>query len=377
MSAVTTAGPYFRDELRGPADIRYFYTGAEGPALKSHDAAILRYLDDKSLGETGRAHAEVELDRCRTMTAQLLGGAADRVAVMGNSSDALHRLVSSIEYRPGDNVVTTDLEFPSGVLSLLALRERGVEVRIIAHDDWMVEPKLLRRHVDARTRVVIASHVSYLSGTKIDAPAFRDIAHEVGAAFILDATQSLGVIQVRESDADAIVVSTYKWLLGPHGMGLMYVTDFDRFPGTDGAGWRSVRNLFGSDRFERIDLFPGARRFELGYPSFPSAYLLADSLALITSVAVADLEKYTLDLSDALIGELTAAGFGLLTPTDRARHGTNVSAKVEGDATAAADRLLKAGIRAWGGDGRVRFSVHGFLTADDIEAAASGLRRAL
>lgn len=377
MSAATTAGPYFRDELRGLGEIRYFYTGAEGPALRSHDAAVTRYLDDKSLGETGRAHAEAELDRCRALTARMVGGEADRVAIMGNSSDALHRLTGSLEYRPGDNVVTTDLEFPSGVLSLLALRRRGVEVRIVPHENWMVRPDLLRRHVDERTRVVIASHVSYLSGTRIDAAAYRDIAHEAGAAFILDATQSLGVLQVRATDADAIVASTYKWLLGPHGTGLLYVGDLDRFAATDGAGWRSVGNLFGSDRFERIDLLPGARRFELGYPSFPSVYLLAESLALITSVGGAELEEYALDLSDALIGELTGAGFGLLTPRGRADHGTNVSAMVDGDAAAAADRLLRAGIRAWGGDGRVRFSVHGFLTADDIGAAVSGLRSAL
>lgn len=377
MSAATTAGPYFRDELRGLGDLRYFYTGAEGPALHLHDAALQRYLDDKSLGEVGRAHAEAELDRCRALTARLLGGDADRVAIMGNSSDALHRLIGSLTFRPGDNVVTTDLEFPSGVLSLLALRERGVEVRIIPHEGWTVEPALLQRHVDDRTRAVVASDVSYLSGSRIDAAAYRDIAHEAGAAFILDATQSLGVLQVRATDADAIVASTYKWLLGPHGIGLLYVSDPDRFAVTDGAGWRSVRNLFGADRFEKIDLLPGARHFELGYPAFPSAYMLAESLALIASVDGASLERYAMDLTDALIGELTGAGFGLLTPVSRTRHGTNVSATVEGDAAAAADRLLQAGIRAWGGDGRVRFSVHGFLTAADIEAAVSGLRSAL
>lgn len=376
-SHVTTGtGPFFRSEISDAPDVAYLYTGAEGPALHLHREAALRYLRDKSDGEAGRERAERELDRCRALLAQLVHGDPAAVAILGNTSDALHRLVASIAFRSGDNVVTTDLEFPSGVLSLLALRSRGVEVRVVPARHWVLEMDDVAAAVDGRTRAVVASHVSYLSGTRIEPRQVRELAHSVGAAFILDATQSLGVLQVRADDADAIVSSSYKWLLGPHGIGLVYLSRSALFSEIDGVGWRSVADLFGPDRFDHVKLRSDARRLELGYPSFPSAYLLAESMALLATVDSAELEGYALDLSGHLRDELAVKGFELLTPEPRIDRGTNISVQVEQAASVAA-RMLEAGVRVWGGDGRVRFSVHGFNTESEIDLALAALRGAI
>ncbi len=265
------AGPFFRDALAGIDGVTHLYSGAEGPALHAHRDAALRYLDDKSGGDAGRQRSEAELDRVRVLMAQLLGGDPDAVAVLGNASDAIHRLAGSIPFQAGDNVVTTDLEFPSAVLTALALRRLGVELRIVeTHRDGALETDDFARLIDDRTALVIASHSSYINGSRIDAEAIHALARAAGAAFVLDATQSLGVIPVEAAHADAVVSSSYKWLLGPHGLGFLHVTRPEAFPIVpDAAGWRSVDDLFAADRFETIHLFPTARRFEARLPELP------------------------------------------------------------------------------------------------------------
>lgn len=371
---VDSGGPFLRDSVRGLTDVDYFFTGAEGPSIHAHTAAMERYLNDKSDGDAGRIRAEAELARCRDLVARLLRGAAGSIAFLSNSSDALHRLVDGLDYRPGDNVVTSEIEFPSGVLSLLALRARGVEVRVVPAPDWSVGAADFVAAIDSRTRVVIASHVSYLSGARMDPAALREAAHQVGAVFVLDATQSLGVLRVDADDADAIVASSYKWMLGPHGLGMLHVAEPDLFAArVGGVGWRSVPDLFSPDRFREFHLHPEARRFELGYPSFPSLYLLRESLELLATVGTSRIEQHAMGLSAVLIDRLRSGGFTVLTPRDDERRGTNVSVAVRG-ATEVAERMLERGVRLWGGDGRVRFSVHAFNTADEVVRGAHALR---
>ncbi|WP_147916056.1 aminotransferase class V-fold PLP-dependent enzyme [Ruania zhangjianzhongii] len=372
--ADATTGPFLRDEVEGIDEMAYFYTGAEGPPLRSQRAAALRYLDDKADGEAGRQRAEAELDRVRELTAAMLSGRSDAVAALGNTSDALYRLVRTMRFAPGDNVITSDIEFPSGVLTLLALREQGVQVRIVRSRDGAVSPEDVADQVDERTRLIIASHVSYVTGARIDAPAIAALARRNGAAFILDVTQSLGVIRVDADDADAIVCSTYKWLLGPHGMGLLHLTRPEAFSDRlDGAGWRSVTDVFAPDRLEAIHAHPDARRFELGFPSFPSAYLLAEAMDTLRTVDAAAMERHAMAVSEALLDGLLRQGYTLLTPREQDRRGTNISVAVDGGAHLA-EQLFRSGVRAWGGDGRLRFSVHGFNTHAEVETTLRALR---
>lgn len=367
--------PYFRDALAGIDEVVHLYSGAEGPALHAHRDAALRYLADKSDGDGGRQRSEAELDRARVLIAELLGGDPDAVAILGNASDAIHRLAGSLELRPGDNIVTTDLEFPSAVLTALILRRQGVELRVVHHRDGALETEDFARLVDDRTALVIASHSSYVNGARVETEAVHALARAAGAAFVVDATQSLGVIPVEASHADAVVSSGYKWLLGPHGLGFLHVTRPEAFPVPDAAGWRSVDDLFAADRYETIHLFPTARRFELGFPNYLGLYLVNESLRLLRGVPRRELENYVAGLTTYLVDELVASGASLLSPADPSRRAANISvAAPEGDRIAA--RMLESGVRVWGGDGRVRFSVHGFNTEEDVAAGVRAFREA-
>ncbi|WP_053202528.1 aminotransferase class V-fold PLP-dependent enzyme [Jiangella muralis] len=358
-----------RAALVGVEDVVHLYTGAEGPPLRSHAEAALRYLRDKALGEEGRARFERELNRARASLGGLLGADPSSVAVLENASDAINRLVAAVPLAAGDNVVTSDLEFPAGVLPLVALRERDVDVRVLRTSGGSLTADDFAPVIDERTRLVLSSHVSYLSGARLDPARLRDRAHAVGAVFVLDATQSLGVVPVRAADADALVSSTYKWLLSPHGLGVLQVSAPEKFDlARSAVGWRSVEDLFAPDRFDAIHRHRDARAFELGYPNLLGVYLLNDSLDLLGAVGIDAIAGRVAALTAPLLDGLRAQGRTMLTPSDPSRRAGNVSVR-HPDGRAAAVRLLDRGVRAWGGDGRVRFSVHGFSTESDIDRA--------
>ena len=368
------SGPFYREHLLGVHDVVHLYSGAEGPALVAHQGAVLRYLDDKSAGDEGRRRSEAVLDGTREQVARLMGGSPSAVAFLGNASDAINRLVGAVPLQAGDNVVTSDLEFPSGVQSLLMLRDRGVEVRFARSREGHLAASDFEPVVDSRTRLVVSSHTSYVSGARIDAAAVHSIAARVGAAFILDVTQSLGVLPVDASSADAIVASSYKWVLGPHGLGIVHLTNPAAFP-ADAAGWRSDEDVFTPDRLETVHFRRDARRLELGFPSFLGAYVLSESLSMLLANDRTQAEAYVMALTTRLIDGLIALGARLLSPIEPAQRSTNISVVAEeGEAVAA--RMLESGVRVWGGDGRVRFSVHAFNSVEDIDAALEAYRAA-
>ena len=151
-----------------------------------------------------------------------MGCAADDVGLVGSASEAIVLIASGIDFKPGDNIVTNDLEFPSTVLPWIQMKEHGVEVRLVRSRDWQFTPEDVIAQMDGRTRLVAVSHVSYLSGLRLDLAPIAHTAHAHGALLLADVTQSLGVVPVAVGDYDFAVASTYKWLLGIHGGGVLY-----------------------------------------------------------------------------------------------------------------------------------------------------------
>lgn len=358
----------------GLSDLHYFYTGAEGPPLKAHRDAALRYVNNRARGETGRESHELVLNNCRALLAGIMGVPAQNVAILSNASEALHRITEGIPWRSGSNVVTCDIEFPSVTLPLVQLRERGIDVRVVSSHDWQVTTADIARSVDDKTQAIVVSHVSYMSGSRFDLEELASLAREVGALLIVDATQSLGVVPVEAHLADFVISSTYKWLLGPHGCGVVYVRDPESSPiQPRHVGWRSVQHMFADDRFERYDLWPDARRWELGYPSFPSLYLLEASLEYLTRYEPRAIETHVHELGDVLLEGAAELGMTLMTSQDSSRRAGNIAIRASSPERLAED-LAARKILAWGGDGRIRFSIHLFNDRGDIEAALSALR---
>ena len=363
-----------RQDFIGVADSTYLYTGAESAPLKSQTQALERYLHERPRAEAGRAEHIATENRCKRQLAGLMGCGADDVGIVGSASEAIILIASGIDFTPGDNIVTNDLEFPSTVLPWIQMKQRGVEVRLVRSRDWQFTPEDVIAQIDGRTRLVAVSHVSYLSGLRLDLEPIAHAAHAHGALLLADVTQSLGVVPVDVGAYDFAVASTYKWLLGIHGGGVLYwnrarLPDFA--PGA--VGWFSVSDFLSDDRFERITWKPTAERFELGMPSYAAIYALENGVRYLQQFGADRIGAHVEALGDELIAGLRGQGWTVMTPVAREHRAGNISIAVA-DAVTVRDALIGKNVHTWGGDGRVRASLHLYNDSADVAAYLAALR---
>lgn len=369
--------PLPKSDFFGLEENVWLFTGAEAPLHKGVRAAVEEYLTERARGPRGRVYNGKIEAGCREKFAQLLGGQTQDIAILSNASEAISTIIFSLRLQPGENIVLHDLEYPSAVLSTLALQESGIEMRVAPHRNWQVSNDELLALVDEKTRLVVTSHVSYISGTRFDYKTLHEELQGTQALLLLDATQSLGVVPVEMQHADFVASSTYKWLLGLHGAGVLALNpQRTKNLAPFATGWRSVENVFSSRRFEAVERYADARRFELGYPSFATIAALNFSLGVLLECGIENIENHVLELGEKLIAGLQNLNLQMMTPSDPKQRAGNIAFVCERGEEVAA-QLAQAGVLCWGGDGRLRLSMHGFNDEADIARALQEIERAL
>lgn len=355
----------------------YLDTAAEGlPPACVHDA-LEEYQSQKSRGTPGRRrHYEMQ-SQAEEAVATMLGAPKDDVVLLSNTSDALNLLAHSIDWRPGDEVLIGDLEFPSNVLVWLRLRERGVKLVVTpsAHGETRLEDWTSR--ITERTRVVSVSQVSYKSGTQIPfLSALSAEAHRAGALFVVDATQAMGRVPVNVDGVDFLVASSYKWLLATHGLGVVYCAPAlrDRLRYVT-AGWYSVDRLFYPERFADYTPKSSAGCLQAGMPNFPALYAINASVRFLLDAGVEQIDRQLKPLVARLRAGLAAQGRELLTPPG-AEFASGIVSFANAAPEALMERLAERGVIVWGGDGRVRASVHLYNDNEDIDRYLAALATA-
>jgi selenocysteine lyase/cysteine desulfurase len=368
------------DKSRFPRtrDAAYLDSAAEGLPVAESALALAAYFRDKSMGTPGRVRLHQLERETICAAARLLGTSAENVALLSSASEAMNALSHSIRWQAGDEVVITDLEFPSNVLPWLALREYGVRLRVVRSDAGALRLEQFASVIGPSTRLVVVSLVSYKTGTRIPfLPALACEAHRVGAVLCVDATQALGRIPVSLEGVDYLVASSYKWLLGIHGLGIVYIAPVlcDRLvPGT--VGWYSAKEMFTPDRFERFEFKPGAARLSCGMPNFPSMYVLKEGIQFLLEAGPAQVDLALRPLMHRLRAGLEELGLDLLTPPGL-EYGSGIISFAHPLAASIGAALEERGVIVWAGDGRVRASVHLYNDEGDIERYLSALKSAL
>lgn len=360
-----------KQKFIGLEQCTWLYSGAEVPVLRGSSNMVSQYLDNRSRGPQGRENnAQIE-NECKQYIATMLQASPMDIAFMSNTSDAISCIAQAMNLKQGDNVIINTLEFPSGVLPWLRLKENGIEVRVVEHHNWSVSVEDIVSRIDERTRLVITSHVSYLTGARLD---YRELYRRIkmtNTLLLLDATQSMGVLPVDINEADFVVCSSYKWLLSLHGLGILAVNP-KRTQNVMplGIGWRSTTDMFHDQRFESFTFWDDARRFETGYPSYPTLYSLHHSVSLLLEIGIENIEKHILTLGSELIQRLEKAGYELMTPYEPENRAGNICI-VHPNGERVAERLFNKQIYVWGGDNRLRASLHLFNDSSDIDSFMS------
>ena len=362
-----------RERFLGSAtDSSFLFTAAEGLVPRSAVDAINRYLVDKVDPIAGRQHhAEVGAE-VRQLLASLHGGGPDDIALLGNASQGINAVYDLVNWRSGDNVVlvTSDLEFPSvGLPALKRVQSGEIEVRVVGHDGWIVTPESVLNAVDDRTRVVIASHVSYRTGFKLDISTVGKELRNSGVLFAVDATQSVGAIDVPATDCDFVVSTSGKWMLGPYGVGPLY---WNRARAQDvepaNIGWYSVVD----DLAHPYELKPDAGRFEVGSLNWSAIYALREGLRIIADVGVEQIERHVTGLAAQLLAQLREFDLEVITPDDPDLHAGIVS-WLDSDPPGTARLLAEKNVFVTGSSGRIRAAFHLYNDESDVERLVAAM----
>lgn len=365
--------PYKQDFI-GIENKRYFNTAAEGLLLKDVGKSLLDYIYDKSLGVPGRIPHFKKHDLCRKAVGELLGVSPETIAFLGNSSEAIGLIANSLDLKNGDEVVLTDIEFPSGLLSFLRLREtKGIVVKIVRHEDWNISEEMLQKAITNKTRVVYLSEVSYKNGFRFNIQRIAEIAHRVGAYFIVDATQALGRIPVSVVGVDFMMSSTFKWLCSTHGIGITYCNPslLEQLK-PDRVGWWSVIKEFETGSLESYTLKPDAIRMEAGQPNFPALYALHTALQYLMKIGIATIQEELEPVGMRLCEGLKELGVKLITPLDKDAH-AGIFAFAHQKSDEIVGELEKQNIHVWSRLGRVRIAIHLYNDMEDVEILLKAL----
>jgi selenocysteine lyase/cysteine desulfurase len=317
-----------------------------------------------------------EVERVREMAAQLLGARHSReVAFVENTSSGLSMVAEGFDWKPGDNVVGAALEFPSNVYPWMNLAACGVEYRQVPERDGRIDPDEVLATMDGRTRMLALSWVQYASGFRSDLVRLGAACRERDVLFVVDVIQGLGVLplDVEDSFVDVAAAAAHKWLLGPEGIGLLYVSDrvIDRLR-PNRAGWRSMRNPYNWTEYD-LAFAEGAKRFESGTLNVYGIHALGGSLDILREAGAATVER-VLGLTERAARGLVDLGFTLVSSRlPGETSGIIAATHPRHDPRDLVKRLGEKDILVAARAGRFRISPHFYNTEDEIDRCLTEL----
>jgi selenocysteine lyase/cysteine desulfurase len=361
-------------------DFVYLNTGSSGPppyavieAMRAADDLCSgpAYLEGVGLFARQAGIAA----RAREAAARLTGSAPDDIALTQNTTHGMNLGAASIDWREGDEVISATTEHP-GCLAPLHNLEKRFGVRVI-----LVPPPVTAEKISAvtspRTRLVALSHVDWTSGEVLPLQEICALARERGVLTLIDGAQSVGNIPVDapSTGADMYAFTGHKWVLGPEGIGALYVRPGCDVPSTN-VGFISLPDPSDFDAGGDYELRADARRFEASTmsPTLAAGFAVAAEAACERGEAGFEGIRNRADLLMQKLSEIPRVTLRSPRPAGSGL----VSFEVEGIvAKEAAEGLLeKRFILRYLPEpiSYVRASTHLFNTEEELEALAKAVR---
>jgi cysteine desulfurase/selenocysteine lyase len=369
-------------------DMTYMDVGSRAPLPKPTFERIEAYLRQCMLGQIDKSKLFDLTEETRGRFARLINADAEEVTFTKNISEGLNILSSSLDWKQGDNVIVCpDLEHPNNVYHWLALARRGVAVKTVHAVDGEIPVDQIISAMDSRTRVVSVSTVTFCPGFKTDLDRLGKACRAAGALLVVDAAQSVGVIDtdVRQLNIDVLAASTQKGLLALYGMGFLYIRREIAEAMTPAYLARFSVALDSSDSHESdfggdaIKLMPGAKRFDLGNYNFPGVVAVHHSLGLIEQLGIRAIDPYVTGLARKLAAELRRNDVPVYGREDAPLAHT-VSVGDYGRDLASVNRLYDAltanKVRVCVRRNMIRFTLHAYNDESDIDKVIETAKQA-
>lgn len=365
------------DLLIDPA-LSYVQTGSLGPTPRPvMDRAISVWRElERDPTWLGYGPLEQAMETVRAKAATLLGCQLHELVITTSTTEGINWFAQGVALASGDRILTTDQEHPGGRVGWDFVAKRyGATIDVVAippgeHDAQAIVERFAKQ-LTPRTRVVSFSHVLTSTGLRMPVAELCVLARRAGALSLVDGAQAAGCIavDVKQLGCDAYATSGHKWLLGPKGTGLLYLSD-----------------ALG-DRAELIALQDGRAVYShsAGVCSIPSVHGLGAAIDYITALGIARIEAHDLGLHAYAFDALAKlAPLHIVSARDGALATPLLTYELPPaiDAGALAVKLrekhdveVKGVPREWLNGHRI--STHAFNDERDIDRLVAGLRAEL
>lgn len=338
----------------------------------SSAAAVKEYLDAFSAAgvlQTAKPHGQIKRN-IQNYFSKFFGGSAHEYALLNNTAEGMTFIAQSLPLGRGDKILLVEREYPSNVYPFLQLKRQGIEISFVSpgksNEDFLEN---IKEALNTNVRAMSLSAVDWLTGMKFDLAAVGRLLRSRGVAFLLDAAQGAGHVDldVKNLGVDAMAFSCWKWLLGPLGSGGLYVADdFLKKLDIRVAGTSSVKN---DDVYLPIreDYKETVERFMLSTAPYMNWVHLEASLRFLDDVGLSNVQARLMSLADGIAETLRKAGFKVIRDDFGNSKTAIVSAHREGDMQALHSAIQTAGIVCAYREGNLRFSPHLNFTEKDLE----------
>jgi selenocysteine lyase/cysteine desulfurase len=356
-----------------PDDVAYFNCAYMGPMLKaSHEAgkkALARKLRPWEIS-TQDFFTDVEL--LREQTARVINASGEDVAIVPSVSYGVGVAAANLPVRPGQHIMVLGDQFPSNVYPWMELAQKtGAGLKTLkrpADGDWT---RAILEAMGSDTAVCAVANVHWTDGALVDLVKVGRRCRELGAALVVDGTQSVGVmpLDVEAVQPDFLTAGFYKWMLGPYALGFLYAAPHRQNGAPLEQSWINRKD---SENFAGLvdykdEYSPGARRYDMGEKS--NFFLLPVAVAALRQIlewGLDDIAKTLGRTTNDMAARARELGYRVLPADKRGPHLIGIGFP-PGAAKELAKRMAKEKVMVSVRGDAMRVAVHLYNTRDDIE----------
>ncbi|WP_228414086.1 aminotransferase class V-fold PLP-dependent enzyme [Chryseobacterium sp. CH21] len=248
-------------------------------------------------------------------TAKLINTKSSNIAFAGSSTDGYAKALSSISFKEGDCIITTNDDYISNQIAFISLQKRHkieiIRVANLSDNELDLEDfeHLIRKH---HPKLIAVTHIPTNSGLIQNIEGVGKLCQQYDILYLVDACQSVGqiVVDVEKINCDFLTVTGRKFMRGPRGTGFLYVSDkalnqkmYPLFLDSIGAQWTS---------FDDFQLNDTAKRFELFERPYAELLGFTEALRYANAIGMDQIESYNRKLADTLRNNLQNNDFRVL-----------------------------------------------------------------
>ena len=362
----------------------FFNHAGVSPLPRRAGDALRHFADQYERGAYLDSGFYRQIEDLRKSAARMIGASAEEIAFVKNTSEGIATVAAGLDWRAGDRIVTTAVEYPANMYPWMDVARRfNVELITVpeeTRDDGSRHvpiEKIIAAAEHWRTRLLALSHVEYASGQRHDFATLGQFCRDRQILFCVDAIQSMGVlpIDVRAMNVDFLSADGHKWILGPEGAGVFFcrrelLTTLRPLS----VGWMNVINDQDYGDYD-LTLKPDARRFECGTHNIPGLLALKASVELLLELGVDAIAARLKTLTDRATAGLREKGYQVISPRDGEQWSGIVSfvSSTHDHKTIWRDLRMTHNTELALREGRLRISAHLYNTEEQIDLLLANL----